>query len=608
MVWQREDKFSYEMFLAKHKMILVFFVFLFALLSLRLFYLQIIRGASYRKISEQQRMHNTHERAPRGIIYSDGGSMLVGNDFTYVALFYPFEQQKMPSEETIMALNKILNRDIKPTIDKGWRYGRVVKLADNLTTEEMFRIQEKKLALSGISVVKEPKRVYFGAEANCHITGYTGEIRADEIEELSKDGYKMGDYVGRGGIEQVYDKYLQGIDGGWQLEVNAKGHQTKAFQYVSPKIGANVYTTINTKLQSAAYEALRNSASGRGAAVAIDTRTGAVKMLVSCPGFDTNRVNSRDFNKFLKDKKLPLFNRALQASYPPGSIFKIITFAAAADLLDVGAKDTQYCTGSFELGDRWYSCWLKTGHGKINIITAMAQSCNVYFYSLGLRLGVRNLEKYAKKFYLGEKTGIDLPSEKKGFIPNPEWKKLKMKMSWLQGDTVILAIGQGALWVTPLQMADMTAAVANKGIYYKPFVVDKIADMDGRLLYNHTIRINEPIELSDTSWDLLHKSLIETVDKGTGVRSQLKDVYVSGKPDKITIKVAGKTGTAQNPHGEDHAWFVTYAPADKPEIAIAVIVENGGGGGLNAVPVAKKIYEAYFNIEQPGRQEEETIK
>ncbi|MDR1195015.1 MAG: hypothetical protein LBL00_00890, partial [Endomicrobium sp.] len=416
MVWQREDKFSYEMFLEKHKIILVFFIFLFSLLSFRLFYLQIVKGENYKNISEQQRMHNTHERAPRGLIYSDGGSILAGNDFTYVALFYPFEQQKMPSEETIEELNRILNRDIKPTIDKGWRYGRVVKLADNLTIEEMFKIQEKKLSLSGISVVKEPKRVYFSAEPNSHITGYTGEIRASEIEELSKDGYKMGDYVGRGGIEQAYDRYLQGTDGGWQLEVNAKGHQTKAFRYIPPQIGASVYTTIDMKLQSAAYEALRNSSSGRGAAVAIDVRTGAVKLLVSCPGFDTNRINSKDFNKFLNDKSLPLFNRAVQALYPPGSIFKIVTFAAAMELLDIDLKETEYCTGSFELGDRWYSCSLKTGHGKINMISAMAQSCNVYFYQLGLKLGVKNIEKYAKKFYLGEKTGIDLPNEKKGFV------------------------------------------------------------------------------------------------------------------------------------------------------------------------------------------------
>ena len=594
MVWQREDKLAYEKFLEKHRIVLVLFAFLFAILSVRLFYLQIVKGNSYKNISEQQRMRNTHERAPRGIIYSSSGEMLVGNDFTYVALFYPFEQQKTPSDETIEELNKILGRDIKNTIDRSWRYGRVVKLADNLTMEEMFKIQEKRLSLSGIAVVKEPKRIYFSAEATSHITGYTGEVRTDEIEKLTDEGYKMGDYIGRGGIEQEYDKYLQGTDGGWQLEVNAKGYQTKAFRHIPTEIGASVHSTIDLKLQQAAYDALKRSSTGKGAAVILDTRTGAVKALVSSPGFDTNKAGTKDFAKYLTDKKnLPLFNRALQALYPPGSIFKIVTFAAATELLDIDPKATEYCTGSFELGDRWYSCSLKTGHGSVNLITAMAFSCNICFYQFGLQLGVRNIEKFAKEFYLGQKTGIDLPNEKRGFVPNPEWKKMKMKMSWLQGDTVILAIGQGALWVTPIQMADMVSAVANKGTYYQPYIVEKIVSFKGEELYKHSLKTNDPIDLSEKSWKLLHKALLDTVEYGTGRRSKIEG-----------IKIAGKTGTAQNPQGEDHAWFVSYAPADNPEIAMAIIVENGGGGGLNAVPIGKKIYEAYFNI----IPEEEEVK
>ena len=594
MVWQKEDKFAYEMFLEKHRIVLVFFAFLFVILSGRLFYLQIIKGNMYRKISEQQRMYNTRERASRGVVYSEDGVKLIGNDFTYIALFYPFEQQKMPSQETIEALGKILNRDISPSIDKGWRYGRVVQLAGNLTIEEMFKIQEKKLTLPGISVVKEPKRVYYDSEANGHITGYTGEIRQDEIEDMADDGYKMGDYIGRGGIEQVYDKYLQGTDGGWQLEVNARGYQTKAFRYIPPAIGASVYSTVNSKLQSAAYAALQDSPTGRGAAVVIDVKTGAVKALVSTPGFDANKVGTKDFGVYLKDKNLPLFNRAIQALYPPGSIFKIITFAAAEDLLNTDPGVSEYCTGTFELGDRWYNCWLTTGHGRVNLITAMAQSCNIYFYQLGLELGVRNLEKYAKRFYLGEKTGIDLPNEKRGFVPNPRWKELQMNMKWLQGDTVIFAIGQGALWVTPLQMAEMITAVANRGTYYRPFIVSKVISAGGEELYKHETEMNPQINLADKTWDLLHKALIETVENGTAKRSKIPG-----------IKIAGKTGTAQNPQGEDHAWFVSYAPADNPEIALAVIVENGGGG-LNAVPVGKKIYETYFNVEP--EEDKETKK
>jgi penicillin-binding protein 2 len=592
MVWQKEDKFAYEAFLKKHKLVLVFFMFLFICLSIRLFYLQIVKGRNYMEVSEQQRIHNTYERAPRGIIYSADNAVLAANDFSYVALFYPSEHRWTLSDESIRELNKILGRNIKFTADKNWKYDTFIKLADNITIEEMFKIKEQKLILKNISVIKKPYRIYYYPEVISHIIGYISEMRADEIEELSGQGYKIGDYIGRGGIEQSYNKYLCGRDGGWQTEVNAKGYKVKAFKYVPPEIGASVYSTVDLKLQKAAYDALKNSNTGRGAAIVLDTKTGAVKTLVSCPGFDANKVGTKDFGIYLKDKQLPLFNRSLQAIYPPGSVFKIITFTAAVELINVDTEKTMRCNGIFELGDRHYSCWYKPGHGEMNLISAMAQSCNIYFYQLGRKLGVKNLEKYAKKFYLGQKTEIDLPNEKRGFVPSPEWKKLKSKISWLQGDTVIMAIGQGALLVTTLQMAHIMSAVANKGIYHKPYIVDRVVDFNGNEVYKHVECVGR-IDLLDRTWDLLHKALLEAVENGTGRKSKL-----------LGIKIAGKTGTAQNPHGKDHAWFVSYAPADSPEIAMAVIVENGGGGGLNAVPVGRKIYEAYFNIESEKEQQQ----
>jgi penicillin-binding protein 2 len=593
MVWQKEDRFTYGAFLKKHKIILVFFMFLFICLSIRLFYLQIVRGGSYRKVSEQQRIHNMYDRAPRGIIYSADNVVLAENEFSYAALFYSFKQRLTPSDESIRELNKILGRNIKFISDENWKYGTFVKLADNITIEEMFKIKEQELVLKDISIIKKSHRIYYYPEVTSHTIGYTSEMKADEIEELLEQGYKIGDYIGRGGIEQSYDKYLHGRDGGWQTEVNAKGYNVKPFKYVLPEIGANVYSTVDLKLQKADYYALRNSSTGRGAAVVIDTRTGAVKVLVSSPGFDANKAGTKDFEIYLKDKRLPLFNRSLQALYPPGSIFKIITFAAATELLSVDTEKTMRCDGSFELGNRRYSCWHKLGHGEMNLISAMVQSCNIYFYQLGLRLGIKNLEKYAKIFHLGQKTGIDLPNEKRGFIPNPDWKKLKSKMSWLQGDTVIFAIGQGALWVTPLQMSYVMSAVANKGVYYKPYIVDRVVDFNGNEVYKHVLECGWWTNLSDRTWDLMHKALLEVVENGTGKRSRVPG-----------IKIAGKTGTAQNPHGKDHAWFVSYAPADSPEIAIAVIVENGGGGGLNAVPIGRKIYEAYFNIESKKEKQQ----
>ncbi|MDR1926800.1 MAG: penicillin-binding protein 2, partial [Endomicrobium sp.] len=525
-------------------------------------------------------------RAARGIIYSADNTVLAESKPTYIILHHSFDKYLKPSDQIVKELSKILGRKIAP-IDESRRYGKVVKLKDNLSIEDMFKIQEKKISLKDISVVKEPRRIYYYPQATSHIVGYIGKIGADEIEDLSERGYKMEDYIGRGGIEQAYDEYLHGKNGGWQIEVNAKGYRVKAFEYIAPEVGASIYSTIDLKLQQIAYETLKNSATGMGAVVVLDAKTGAVKALVSCPGFDANTAGSREFGKYLEDKTLPLFNRALQALYPPGSVFKIITFAAAMDIKKIDPSETLHCAGTFELGKRHYICWYRSGHSKLNLISAMAQSCNIYFYQLGLKLGIRNLEKYAKKFYLDHKTGIDLPNEKKGFIPNPEWKNSKLKMPWFQGDTIIFAIGQGALCVTPLQMACMISVVANNGVYRKPYIVEKVVDFNGNEVYKCRLEFDNKLELSDETWKLLHQALTETVENGTGRKCKIPG-----------IKIAGKTGTAQNPQGKDHAWFVSYAPVDDPEIAIAVIVEHGGGGGLNAVPICRKIYEAYFSKEE----------
>lgn len=599
MSWSDDNKITYNFFIEKHKNVLLFFVFMFAVLSLNLFYLQIISGSYYKDIAERQRLNTSKERAPRGMIYDSKGNVLVGNEFGYVALFYPFEQQELPAKDSIEQLSSILKRDINPEIETGFKYKRVIKIADNLTLDEVFKIHEKKLFLPGIAVTKIPKRKYFNSIENCHVTGYVGEVTQDEIENMQEDNYRPGDFIGRGGIEQSYDKYIKGIDGGLQFEVNAKGQQKKTFKYYSPEMGNNVFLTVDAELQKIAYDALAKSTTGRGAAVAIDVKTGAVRTFVSCPGYDTNAVFTRKYSHYLKDKDLPLFNRAIQALYPPGSIFKIITFIAAMDHLDFDPSHTEYCTGSFELGDRFYSCWFKEGHKKVNLITATANSCNIYFYKLGLQLGVRILGQYARMFHLGETTGIDIPYEKKGFVPTPEWKKLKMKMSWLQGDTVILAIGQGALWVTPLQMASMASVVANNGVFYTPYLVENIKNpYTNEIIYEHKPEIKDKLEIDMRIWKTLNKALVEAVKNGTARRTYFKN-----------LTVAAKTGTAQNPQGVDHAWMVAYAPAENPELAVAVIVENGGGGGTNSVPIAREIFKKYFNIyEETDNIENKNLK
>ncbi|WP_413854512.1 penicillin-binding protein 2 [Candidatus Ruminimicrobium bovinum] len=587
MSWINDDTSAYNTFEFKHKNIFILFLVLFIIISFKLFYLQVVKGNYYRNIAEHQRLNSTKEAATRGLVYDCRGELLIGNQINYVAVFYPFEQTEIPSAQALEKINKILGKDITPLIEQSLKTKRIVKIAEGLDINRVFEIKEQKLFVPGINVIKAPKRKYFYSVENCHILGYVGEITSEELDDMKDSGLRRGDYIGKTGIEQFYDKYLRGTDGGLQLEVNARGQYNKTFKYYAPEIGDTVYLTIDTALQKVAYEALQNTPTSRGAAVVIDVKTGAVRALVSCPGYDLNDVFTKKYIKYLKNKNLPLFNRAIQAQYPPGSIFKIITAVAALDYLKFDPSTVEFCSGSFELGNRFYSCWLKSGHYKVNFFSAMANSCNIYFYKLGLALGVTVLEKYARMFYLGEKTNIDLPSEKKGFIPTPEWKKLKMKMSWLKGDTTILAIGQGALGVTPLQMATMMSAVANKGVFYEPYIVENIINPNtNEIVYEHVPNAREKISVSTDTWNILHKSLVSVVNNGTGKKMKFKQ-----------IQVAAKTGTAENHQGKDHAWTVAYAPADNPEVAIAVIVENGGFGGSVSGPVAREILRKYFNLE-----------
>lgn len=584
MVWQQEHRLIYEDFLDRYRIVVFIFVGFFLLLSFRLFLLQVIKGTYYRELSEQQRTHIVPERAPRGTIYDCRGNVLAGSKTAFVAVFYPFTQGKTPTVEIISQLKTILNKDLGVAITKGWRSGQAVRLADNLTREEMFRLQEKRMILPGISVVNEARRDYPDAETNAHLIGYLSEITNKELETLGHEGYYNGELMGRGGLEQMYNGLLRGQDGGWQIEVDALGHQTRVVRRIPPIIGHNLYTTIDARLQVVAGEGLRNSPTGKGAAIALDVRTGAVRCFVSAPGFDPATA-TKEYGKYLQDKRLPLYNRVVQALYPPGSTFKIVTFTGALAEGGVDSSLSYYCNGHFELGNKRFACWDKKGHGRISLIGALAGSCNVYFYQLGLKIGERIVEKYAKAYQLGEKTGIDMPSEKKGLVPGPEWKQKKMHERWQQGDTVNVSIGQGPLWVTPLQMASLVAAVANGGTFYQPYIVDHITTARGDTVFRMQPHKRGEIALDPRVWELLHRGLEEVVTNGTG-----RGCYFPN------LKVAGKTGTAQNPHGNDHAWFVSYAPADNPELAVAVIVENGGHGGTASVPIVRKMYETYFDL------------
>ncbi|MDR0401442.1 MAG: penicillin-binding protein 2 [Endomicrobium sp.] len=581
MTWYKNEKFSYEVFVKKYRLVFTLFILIFVCILIRLFYLQIVKGDEYKKISDKQSSFSIVDRAQRGNIYSENEIVLTKNITTFNVYFYQSIQNDIPSDKDVKELSKILGKDISHIINNSLKNKKTEKLADNLNLEKMFKVMEKKTDMNGIFISKKVHRFYCYPKVTSHMIGHVGEICMNELHELSKYGYKIGDYIGKNGIEGFYDKYLRGKNGRLQIETNAIGHQTGKFNYIKPEVGYNVHSTVNLELQKVAYNALKNSTSGKGAVVVLDVKTGAVKALVSCPGFDANKIHSNSFSKYLNDKKLPLFNRAIQAIYPPGSVFKIIPFVSALELDGVVDNEKMIkCNGSFTIGNKKYSCWNRHGHGKINLFSAIIHSCNVYFYKLGIEVGVKNLEKYARKFYFDQKTEIDLPNEKKGFVSN-----YNSRTRWFSGDIAIFSIGQSALWVTPIQVACMACAIANNGVYYNPYIVDKIINQNtGKVIYVHRLSVKKKIDLSYATWSILQEALLNVVENGTGTRCKISN-----------IKIAGKTGTAQNASGYDHGWFASYAPANNPEIAMAVVVENGGSASSSAIPVSKKIYEAYFN-------------
>lgn len=598
MVWQQEQRLSYEDFLERHRVVVYLFLGLFILLAARLFHLQVILGRYYLNQSERQRTHIILERAPRGIIYDCNGKIIVGNKATFVALFYPFSQSIMPTPSMLDKLEKILNMEnLTAQLSQGLRTGKAVRLAENLKRSEMLKLQEQRLVFPGISVVKEARRDYRYPYADSHFAGYISEINKKELDILGVEGYKMGDWMGRGGVEQSYDNYLRGQDGGWEIEVDATGHQTQLVRHVLPIKGYAVHTSIDQNLQNIAEEALRQSSTGKGALIALDPRNGAVKALVSTPGFNPNVSMMPEFGKYVVSKSLPLFDRVNQARYPPGSIFKIITFTAAIAENKINPQQTFLCTGSFTYGNKTFGCWNKKGHGRVNLMQALEGSCNVYFYQLGLKVGPDLIAKYAKIFRIGELSGIDIPSEKKGLVPTPEWKKKKMGEVWHPGDTINMSIGQGQLWVTPIQMAMMMSTVANKGTIYRPYIVERVVNSSGENVYTHQTKRYGTVDLSQNVWEMLHSGLTGVVKDGTA-----RGCYFTN------IEVAGKTGTAENPQGKTHAWFVAFAPVNDPQLAIAVLVENGGGGSAVAVPIARRIIAAAFNTKDIKQVEIDNVE
>lgn len=558
----------------------------------QLWYLQILEGQHFLDASEKNRIRVRPIAAPRGILYDRNGIPLVDNRPAFRLALIPRELPREPaSRNAVLArLAALLHIPYEELTEAAGRVSAdsflAVRLRRGLSLEDMAKVEEWKIELPGVIVEVEPQRIYPSSRFAAHLLGY---VREASGEQLKQGRHRRGDMIGQSGLEQALDEFLRGRDGGEQIEVDALGRLVRMVQQTEPQPGAKVVTTIDRRIQEAAEAAMEGTA---GAVVVMDPRNGDVLAMLSTPAFEIDRftgtIDRAAWLHVVQDPDHPLLDRTIQGQYPPGSLFKIVVATAGLQEGTITPADRVLSTGEFRVGGRVFKDWKKGGHGWVDTRRAIAQSCNVFFYQAGLRIGGEMIARYARAFGFGQSTGIDLPGEKVGFIPGP--RTVRRREVWQAGDVVNMAIGQGRVLVTPVQVARFMAAVANGGVLWKPRLVQRIERPGRGVVWYEGGTVMGRVEAAPAVWAFLREALWAAVnDGGTGGGARIPG-----------LDVAGKTGTAQTiansraDRGEDHAWFAAFAPARDPEVVVVVLVERGGKGGQVAAPIARKILTAVF--------------
>lgn len=560
------------------KRLVVVILLVFALLFLRLIQLQLAENGKFSEMADENAAKTVAAPAPRGVIYDRYGKVLVENRPIFSVQVLPYVLSKKTKEERkqiLDSLSKLIGEKIKYKVSAT----EPIIVKDNISLNTAIRVSEMSRSLDGVVVGSRPVRLYPNGSLASHLLGYVGEIEARELQRLRSKGYRLHDVIGKDGVEKVYDRQIRGKDGGKKIEVDVYGSPIRILESLDPIPGADVKLTLDLALQKTVEKALGGK---EGAVVVMNPKTGEILALANYPNYDPNIFTDPKENwrwKALKRLNHPFMNRAL-AIYPPGSIFKVITITAALEEGLAKPDEVIRCKGYYKILNRTAKCWLAGGHGPITVKEGLVWSCDVVFYELGRRLGPDLLAKYSKEYGLGDYTGIDIPQEKKGSVPNKAWKEKYLKEPWYQGDSINYGIGQGFLQVSPLQMASLYASLAT-GERVRPYVVSEIKDIDGRVLYKGTTEILGKIPASDKNLKIIKEALRDVVLRATGVATRGQG-----------IPTAGKTGTAENP-GKAHAWFICYAPYDDPEIVIASFVAHGEHGDRASAYVARDILKWY---------------
>jgi penicillin-binding protein 2 len=563
--------------------------------------LQIVQGPSYRVKSENNRIRLQDIPPFRGIIFDAKGEVIVDNRASFDLFVVP-EEIHNPGELS-SSLENLLGLAAKTVQDKITNEGRSAPfrpllIKGNLTREELAIVETNLFNLPGTMIQVKPQRHYAYNELASHVIGYLGEISEAQLNSGEYPDAKPGDLIGKFGVEGRWQKYLNGLRGGEQVEVDAAGRRLKVLSRKPPSSGYNLGLTIDKNLQLAAERNLKDKA---GAIVAMNPNTGEILAMASRPAFDPNvflrGVDKAQWANMVSGKGL-LQNRAIAGQYPPGSTFKIVMALAGLEEGILDPQEEVFCNGSFAMGSHVHRCWKKQGHGRVNLHRALVESCDVYFYKLGRRLGVDTIARYAKMFGLGRNSEFELGFDKEGLIPTSEWKLRRFGIPWQPGETISVAIGQGYVLATPLQMAAVMSVIFNGGTLYRPSIIRWVGT-ENKNVYEFSPKPIGRIKAKEENLELIRKALVDVVNgaHGTGSKSRLKDFLVAGKTGTAQVIALGKEkGMSKElaSEYEDHAWFVALGPADKPALAVTVLIENGGHGGSAAAPVAREMFEAYL--------------
>ncbi|HYL58471.1 MAG TPA: penicillin-binding protein 2 [Candidatus Acidoferrales bacterium] len=581
----------------------------FAFVAVRLYYLQVLHHQEMTELADRNRIRIRRVPAPRGLVFDRNHRPLVDTRPSFDAMIVPEDSDNLSA--TIEKLERYIGADhvadkISDADEEGRPPYEPVKAAERLNWQQVVALEAHQLELPGVSLEISPGRHYLYGQMAAHLLGYVGEVTKNDL--IEKADYHMGDEIGKFGLERGFEGFLRGGAGGQEIEVDAVGRRLRVLKEIPDTPGESVVMTIDLNLQQAAEQAM---AGKNGAFVAIDPNNGDVLAMVSHPAFDPDifggGVKASAWRELTTDPNHPLQNRAIQGIYPPGSTFKIVDAVAGLEEGTLNPASAYNCPGGMWFGGREYHCWRHQGHGTIELHDAIVRSCDVYFYNVGQKLGIDRIAKWANALGLGVKSGIPLDRESAGTIPSSAWKQKRFHERWYPAETLSVAIGQGYVATTPLQMAQVAAQIASGGVRYRPQFVKSIEGLDGSIAKSYAPIVENRIAIDPDALEVIKDAMADVVNGagGTAHKAHLDDVTVCGKTGTAQV-VGGDAPVGESEADDktpdqfkDHAWFIAFAPKEHPKIAAACIIEHGGHGGSASAPVIHDVFQRYFQLNPP---------